>query len=143
MRVPSWEEVARGLKAREDVRSHTAGVLGQRVRTGRTTAHVMVGRSGAQEAGRVSDRTRQLCRRAVGNMGPWTALPQEVLEGVVRPWWRGERRGEVREGDGIRVLLAPHPPSCTDKLLPLTWGKGSRRNKLAPWEGRLGHPMVR
>ena len=61
-------------------------------------AQVMAGRSGAQEAGRVSGRASQLCLQALGNMAPRTALPDVGAEGVVRPWCRGERRGEERGG---------------------------------------------
>ena len=44
----------------------------------------------------MSGRASQLCLRALGNMAPRTALPDEGAEGVVRPWCRGERRGEER-----------------------------------------------
>ena len=62
--------------------------------------------SGALEAGRVSGRASQLCLRALGNMAPWTALPDEGAEGAVRPWCRGERRGEERGGDCWRLRMA-------------------------------------
>ena len=81
----------------------------------------MVGRSGAHEAGRVSGRTSHLCRRALENIGPRTALPEKVLEGVLRPWWRGERRGEVRGGDWWRLFLGG-----LDLVSPGAWAR---------WEG--------
>ena len=65
-----------------------------------------VGRSGALEAGSVSGRASQLYVRALGNMAPRTALRDEGAEGVVRPWCRGERRGEERGGDCWRLRLA-------------------------------------
>ena len=61
---------------------------------------------GPQEAGRVSSRTSQLCLRALGNMGPRTALPDGAAEGVVRPWCRGERRGEVPGGGRLADAYA-------------------------------------
>ena len=72
----------------------------------RKVAQARVGRSGALEAGSVSGRASQLCLRALGNMAPRTALPDEGAEGVVRPWCRGERRGEERGGDCWRLRLA-------------------------------------
>ena len=72
----------------------------------RKVAQARVVRSGALEAGGVSGRASQLCLRALGNMAPRTALPDEGAEGVVRPWCRGERRGEERGGDCWRLRLA-------------------------------------
>ena len=72
----------------------------------RKVAQARVGRSGALEAGSVSGRASQLCLRALGNMAPRTALPEKGAEGVVRPWCRGERRGEERGGDCWRLRLA-------------------------------------
>ena len=72
----------------------------------RKVAQARVGRSGALEAGRVSRRASQLCLRALGNMAPGTALPDEGAEGAVRPWCRGERRGEERGDDCWRLRLA-------------------------------------
>ena len=54
----------------------------------------------------MSGRASQLCLRALGNMAPRTALPDEGAEGVVRPWCRGERRGEERGDDCWRLRLA-------------------------------------
>ena len=54
----------------------------------------------------MSGRASQLYLRALGNMAPRTALPDEGAEGVVRPWCRGERRGEERGGDCWRLRLA-------------------------------------
>ena len=62
----------------------------------RKVAKARVGTSGALEAGRVSGSASQLCLRALGNMAPRTALPDVGAEGAVRPWCRGERRGEER-----------------------------------------------
>ena len=69
-------------------------------------AQAMAGRSGAQEAGRLSGRARQLCLRALGNMASRNALPDVGAEGVVRPWCRGERPGEEQGGDCWRLGLA-------------------------------------
>ena len=72
----------------------------------RKVAQARVGRSGALEAGRASGSASQLCLRALGNMEPRTALPDVGAEGAVRPWCRGERRGEERGGDCWRLRLA-------------------------------------
>ena len=85
----------------EDVSSHAAGVLGERVLTGEDN-----GPCDGREVGdaRSGEGVGQ-CRRALGNMGLRTALPEEVVEGVVRPWWHGERRGDARGGDWWRLRL--------------------------------------
>ena len=51
-------------------------------------------------------RASQLCLRALGNMALRTALPDVGAQGAVRPWCRGERRGEERGDDCWRLLLA-------------------------------------
>ena len=82
-------------------------------------AQARVGRSGALDTGRVSGRASQLCLRALGNMAPRTALPDEGAKGAVRPWCRGERGGEERGDDCWRWLT--RCPVCTHSadLLPL------------------------
>ena len=72
----------------------------------RKIAQARVGRSEALEAGRVSGRASQLCLRALKNMAPRTALTDVGAEGAVRPWCRGECRGEERGGDCWRLRLA-------------------------------------
>ena len=79
---------------------------GRGYRPANTAAQATAGRSGAQEAGRVSGRASLLCLRALGNMGPRTALTGGAAEGIVRPWCRGELRGEVRGGGGGLLAAA-------------------------------------
>ena len=54
----------------------------------------------------MSGGASQLWLRALGNMAPRTALPDVGAEGAVRPWCRGERRGEERGDDCWRLRLA-------------------------------------
>ena len=98
-----WGEGSR-LRRRSAPARQASG--GRGYRAAWKAAQAKVGRSGAQEAGRVSGRASQLCVRALGNMAPRTALPDVGAEGVVRPWCLGERRGEERGGDSWRLRLA-------------------------------------
>ena len=69
-------------------------------------AGVLMGEGGCptNEAGRMLGRTSPLCGWALGNIGPRTALPLEVAQGIVQLWWRGDPRGEAPGGDKWRFF---------------------------------------
>ena len=79
------------------------GVVAERVLVGEHRGPSDGWEVGGARGGEVSGRASRLCLRALGNMGPGTALPDGAADGGVRPWCRGERPGVAR---GVGGLMA-------------------------------------